>query len=116
MAFPAGENWLPPPEEMPPPEDIDVGLLSFTSFFFLLSRNSLALVLSAVGRERERERERLGLSLDGFRFRPCAGVLLSSSESSSSLSLSLSLSLSDVFWDSCFCHGQSAVLILSITG
>lgn len=107
MAFPAGENWLPPPEEMPPPDDIDVGLLSFTSFSFLLFRNFLALVLSEVGRER------LGLSLDGFRFRPCAGVLLSSSESSSSLSLSLSLS--DVFWDSCFYHGQSAVLILSIT-
>lgn len=109
MAFPAGENWLPPPEEIPPPEDIDVGLLSFTSFFFLLSRNSLALVLSAVGLDRERERERLGLSLDGFRFCPCAGVFVSSESSSS-----LSLSLSDVFWDSCFCHGQSAVLVLSI--
>jgi hypothetical protein len=107
MPFPPdGENWLPPPAEMPPPE-IEVGLDNFTSFFFLFSRNSLALRLSAFGRDCDLERERLGLSLDGFRFRPCTGVSASSESSSS-----LSSSLLPFFSGSGFCKHLSVIGIL----
>ena len=79
----------------PPPPEMEVSWFSRTSFFFRLSRNSLALTPSALGLERDWERDRsrdVGvLSLEW----PFLRLRLGSSSSLEDCSSELSLSLSD---------------------